>query len=146
MTNSKTESLYQTFFRAFFIHLFLLHSSTFQSSFSVHHHHPHPHHHPHHHYHHHDLLATLKIYLYKFNRIVGRGDPQEITRIIGEATSVVNLLVIKLWICQYTAWSIQTHFIKNAITFFFKCREASPTRDRSVERKFQFCFCSTRFH
>ena len=36
--------------------------------------------------------------------MVGRGDLQETTSLIGEVTSV--------------AWPIQTHFIKNAIIFF----------------------------
>ena len=31
--------------------------------------------------------------------MVGWGDLQEIARLIGEATLVVNMFVIKLWIC-----------------------------------------------
>ena len=64
--------------------------------------------------------------------MVGRGDLQETTRLIGEATSVVNMFVILLS-CGCAAWPIQTHFIKNLIIFSLNnyCREASRT---SMER------------
>ena len=41
-----------------------------------------------------------------FNNMVGRGDLQETTKLIGEAPSVVIMFVIKLWMwmCGLANW------------------------------------------
>ena len=47
--------------------------------------------------------------------MVGRGDLQETTKLIGEATSVVFTFEIKMWM-----W---THFIKKSIIFLLKVKK-----------------------
>ena len=52
--------------------------------------------------------------------MVGRGDLQETTKLIGEATPVVLKLRCG---CGCAAWQIRTHFIKKSIIFLLKVKK-----------------------
>ena len=65
--------------------------------------------------------------------MVGWGDLQEITRLIGQATSVVNMFVIKLWMCMCgLANSDSFHYKINNLSF--KSEKASQTSDQYWEK------------
>ena len=53
--------------------------------------------------------------------MVGRGDFQETTRLIGEATSVVNMFVIELWICGLA--NSDSFYLKNSMIFLLKVKK-----------------------
>ena len=53
--------------------------------------------------------------------MVGRGDLQETTRLIGEAPSVVEMFVIKLW--MWMCGSANPNFIKKWIIFLFTVKQ-----------------------
>ena len=66
--------------------------------------------------------------------MVGRGDFQETTRLIGEATSVVNMFVIELWICGLA--NSDSFYLKNSMIFLLKVKKlVKPVID--IAREFQ---------
>ena len=68
------------------------------------------------------------------SHLLGRGDFQETTRLIGEATSVVNMFVIKLWICGLA--NSDSFYLKNSMIFLLKVKKlVKPVID--IAREFQ---------
>ena len=66
--------------------------------------------------------------------MVGRGDFPETTRLMGEATSVVNMFVIKLWMRGLA--NTDLFYLKNSMIFLLRIKKlVKPVID--IRREFQ---------
>ena len=66
--------------------------------------------------------------------MVGRGDFPETTRLMGEATSVVNMFVIKLWMRGLA--NTDLFYLKNSMIFLLRIKKlVKPVID--IGREFQ---------
>ena len=66
--------------------------------------------------------------------MVGRGDFPETTRLMGEATSVVNMFVIKLWMRGLA--NTDSFYLKNSMIFLLRIKNlVKPVID--IGREFQ---------
>ena len=66
--------------------------------------------------------------------MVGRGDFPETTRLMGEATSVFNMFVIKLW--MHGLANTDSFYLKNSMIFLLRIKKlVKPVID--IGREFQ---------
>ena len=66
--------------------------------------------------------------------MVGRGDFPETTRLMGEATSVVNMFVIELWMRGLA--NTDSFYLKNSMIFLLRIKKlVKPVID--IGREFQ---------